>query len=125
VNAIVIFGRLCLAAIFVYGSITGILDFSMKQEMIANKGLPIPTVLLLGNIVFQIVGAISLITGLQTRWGSLVLIVFLVPTTLVFHNFWAFSEEPEKTKQTIQFIKNLGLIGGLLMVYSLASYTED
>ncbi|WP_071515937.1 DoxX family protein [Geitlerinema sp. PCC 9228] len=118
-NAIVIFGRLCLAAIFVYGSITGILDFSMKQEMIANKGLPIPTVLLLGNIVFQIVGAISLITGLQTRWGSLVLIVFLVPTTLVFHNFWVNSEE------TIPFLKNLGLIGGLLMVYSLASYMDD
>lgn len=118
-NTIVIVGRLCLAAIFVYGSISNILDFADTQQMIANRGLPIPMFLLLGNIVFQIVGAISLITGLQTRWGSLVLIVFLVPTTLVFHNFWVNSGE------TIPFLKNLGLIGGLLMVYSLASYTKE
>jgi uncharacterized membrane protein YphA (DoxX/SURF4 family) len=119
VNVIVIIGRLCLAAIFVYASIKNILGFSDVQQMIANRGLPIPTFLLLGNIVFQIVGAISLITGLQTRWGSLVLIVFLVPTTLVFHNFWVNSGE------TIPFLKNLGLIGGLLMVHAMASYTED
>ena len=118
-NTIVIVGRLCLAAIFVYGSISNILDFADTQQMIANRGLPIPMFLLLGNIVFQIVGAISLITGLQTRWGSLVLIVFLVPTTLVFHNFWVNSGE------TIPFLKNLGLIGGLLMVYATAIYTED
>ncbi len=119
-NTIVIVGRLCLAAIFVYGSISNILDFAETQQMIANRGLPIPMFLLLGNIVFQIVGAISLITGLQTRWGSLILIVFLVPTTLVFHNFWA-----NKPQEIIPFLKNLGLIGGLLMVYATAIDTKE
>jgi uncharacterized membrane protein YphA (DoxX/SURF4 family) len=45
------------------------------------------------------------------RWGAVLLIIFLIPTTLVFHPFWANPDE------TIAFLKNLGLIGGLLLMY--------
>jgi len=45
------------------------------------------------------------------------LIVFLVPTTLVFHGFWAVLENMFKL-QVITFLRNLAIMGGLLVVYA-------
>ncbi|MDE5074438.1 MAG: hypothetical protein O4806_22280 [Trichodesmium sp. St5_bin8] len=50
--------------------------------------------------------------GYKARYGALALVGFLIPATLVFHNIFI---EPA---QEIAFMKNLGLIGGLLMVTS-------
>jgi uncharacterized membrane protein YphA (DoxX/SURF4 family) len=110
-NYIPLAARICLSLIFLHSGIGKIFTFAATQQMMAARGLPLPALLLMGNIVFQIVGGISLLLGYKVRWGVILLILFLVPTTLVFHNFLA---EP---KQITDFLKNLGLIGGLLMVY--------
>jgi uncharacterized membrane protein YphA (DoxX/SURF4 family) len=78
--------------------------------MMAQRGLPLPGLLLLGNIISQLVGASLLLLGYKTRLGAILLILFLIPTTLVFHT--NFSQE----MQVIAFFKNLAIIGGLLMV---------
>ncbi len=75
--------------------------------MIASKGLPLPQVLAVGTIVFLLLGSVSLILGYKAKIGALLLILFLVPTTLFFH--------PIATDLT-GLLKNLGLIGGLMMV---------
>lgn len=105
-----LFGRTFLCLIFFYGSISNLLEFDQTQQFMTEKGLPIPAVLLAGNIVFQLVGAISLLLGLKVQWGAIILILFLIPTTLVFHDFWANPDE------IIAFLKNVGLIGGLLLL---------
>ncbi len=105
-----LFGRVFLSLIFIYGAKGNISGFSGTQEGMAEMGLPFPTLLLLGNIVFQIVGAISLLLGWKVQWGAIILIIFLVPTTVVFHDFWNNPDE------SIAFFKNLGLIGGLLLL---------
>lgn len=103
-------GRAFLSSIFLYSAITKIFGFAGTQQMLAERGLPLPTLMLLGNIIFQLVGGLSLILGYKTRIGALILILFLIPTTLVFHNFLADPAE------TTAFLKNLALIGALLMV---------
>jgi uncharacterized membrane protein YphA (DoxX/SURF4 family) len=115
-NYIPLAARICLSLIFLYGGIKNLTGFSAVEQMIAQKGLPLPSLMLLGNIVFQLLGAISLLLGYKVRWGAILLIVFLIPTTLVFHNFWAVPPE-RANMETIAFLKNLGLIGGVLMVY--------
>ena len=105
-----LFGRICLCLIFFYGAFGNFSDFAGTQERMAQMGLPLPALLLAGNIVFQIIGAISLLLGFKVQWGAIILIVFLIPTTLVFHPFWADGSE------AIPFLKNLGLIGGLLLL---------
>jgi uncharacterized membrane protein YphA (DoxX/SURF4 family) len=102
--------RVFLAVIFLRGGISHLFDFSGPQQMMAQRGLPLPGLLLLGNIVSQLVGASLLLLGYKTRLGAILLILFLIPTTLVFHT--NFSQE----MQVIAFFKNLGIIGGLLMV---------
>lgn len=109
-NYIPLIGRTFLAVIFLQSAIGKIFSFADTQQMMGDRGLPIPALLLLGNIVFQLVGGLSLVLGYRTRWGALILILFLIPTTLVFHN--VFVDPGEQ----IPFLKNLALIGSLMMV---------
>lgn len=102
--------RLLMAALFLYAGSGKIFSFADTQQMMADRGLPAPALLLLGNIVFQLVGGLSLVLGFRTRIGAIVLIAFLIPTTLVFHAFWADPGE------TTAFLKNTALIGGLLAI---------
>ncbi|MGL6136758.1 MAG: DoxX family membrane protein, partial [Planktothrix sp.] len=67
-------------------------------------------ILLGGTIVFQILGGLSLVLGYKTRLGAWLLILFLIPATVIFHNFWDIPSEK------IDFLKNLSIMGGLLMI---------
>ncbi len=101
--------RICLSLIFVKAGITHILGFSVFQQTIASKGLPLAGLLAVGTIAFQLLGSLSLLLGYRVRLGAGLLIAFLIPASLAFHNF---AVDPE---QTNAFLKNLGLMGGLLM----------
>ncbi len=101
--------RVCLCLIFLKAGISHILGFNSTVEMMSNSGLPFANILLFFTIVFQLLGGLSLLLGYQVKLGSILLIVFLIPATLVFHN-------PIPNPDEINnFLKNIGLIGGLLM----------
>ncbi|MEM8676948.1 MAG: DoxX family protein [Cyanobacteria bacterium P01_G01_bin.67] len=101
--------RICLCIIFINSGIGKILGFTNTAEMMANQGLPIANILLIFTIAFQLLGGLSLLLGYKVKIGSTLLILFLIPATLVFHNPIANPDELNN------FLKNLGLIGGLLM----------
>ncbi len=102
--------RICLCIIFINSGINKIFGFASTAEMMANNGLPIPEVLLIFTIAFQLLGGLSLLFGYKVKIGSILLILFLIPATLVFHNPLG---DPNEINS---FLKNIGLIGGLLMV---------
>jgi putative oxidoreductase len=64
------------------------------------------------------------LTGYKLRWGVAALLVFLVPVTLVFHNFWAFQGELQQL-QLAMFLKNLAIAGGLLVVLSTQPAAQE
>ena len=101
--------RIALALIFLNSGINHLLGFSGFVEMLGQT-LPLASVLAIGTIAFQLLGAISLILGYKVNIGATLLILFLIPATLVFHNFLV---DPS---QLSSFLRNLGLIGGLLLV---------
>ena len=101
--------RICLALIFLNSGIRHALSFSGFVDSISQM-LPLAGLLAAGTVVFQLAGAISLILGYKVQVCATLLILFLVPATLVFHNFLA---DPS---QLSSFLKNLGLIGGLLLL---------
>jgi putative oxidoreductase len=102
--------RVCLCLIFLKAGISHILGFNSTALMMTKNGLPFANILLLFTVVFQLLGGLSLLLGYKVKIGSILLILFLIPATLVFHNFIADSNEIN------DFLKNIGLIGGLLMV---------
>lgn len=102
--------RICLCIIFIKSGIGKILGFAGTASMMAGQGLPIPEVLLFFTVAFQLLGGLSLLFGYKVKIGAILLILFLIPATLVFHNPII---DPSEVNS---FLKNIGLIGGLLMV---------
>jgi uncharacterized membrane protein YphA (DoxX/SURF4 family) len=68
------------------------------------------------NGVTQVIAGTALSLGLLRRLSAVVLIGTLVPTTLAGHRFWEELDEDARNMQITQFAKNLGLLGGLLLV---------
>ncbi len=105
-------GRILLAAIFLWSGIKDIRTFEGTASSMQEQGIFLPQVLLVGAIICLMLGSLALILGLKARWGAVLLIVFLIPTTLVYHP--PTGDEIE----FIQFMKNLALIGALLLIVS-------
>ena len=106
-------GRVALGAIFLLSALGKLAGWSSTAAHAASQG--VPEVLLAGAVALELLGAASLLLGLRARWGAVALLVFLVPVTLVFHDFWA-RQGADQQQQSIEFLKNLSIGGGLLGV---------
>ncbi len=112
-------GRALLSAIFLASGLAKLAGWSGTVAMMAGKGMPVAPLLAAAAIAVEVGGGLLLLSGLRTggayRWGALVLALFLVPATFLFHNFWAFTGDAQRMHQ-IHFLKNLAIMGGLLHV---------
>jgi putative oxidoreductase len=109
-------GRIALAVIFVisgYGKLTG---FDGTVGYIASKGLAAPQVLAVIALLIELGGGLALVIGWKARWAALLLVVFLLVITPIFHNFWAVPPE-QMMGQKINFLKNLSMLGGMLLLF--------
>jgi putative oxidoreductase len=114
---IAVLGRVLLCTIFVMSAVgNDIPNFRGTAAMMAKEGVPVPEVMLAGAIVFLIVGSVSVVLGYKARIGASLLLAFLVLATYYFHDFWKLSDPQAKQEQMIQFLKNLGLMGAMLLI---------
>ena len=80
-----------------------------------RKVFPAAQAFAAATIAIEMGAGLMLVAGWKARWAALLLAVFTVIVTIFYHNYWAVPEA-QKMMQQIQFMKNLALIGGLLMV---------
>jgi putative oxidoreductase len=113
-------GRILITLLFLKSAYDKIAGFSAVAGMMAKKGMPFSEVLLAGAIVFEIAGSLMIILGWNARIGALLLAIFLVPATLIFHNFWAV-DAAQMTNQLNHFMKNLSIFGALVFVMGMGS----
>lgn len=107
-----------MALIFLISGLGKIFDWQGTAGYMASKGMPLIPFFLLGAIVLELAGGLAVLLGFKARIGALLLIVFLIPATLIFHNFWTLTGM-ERQIQMIMFLKNLAIMGGLLLVVGL------
>lgn len=104
-------GRFLLASIFLLSAANKIMNPQATQQFMAEHGMSATGFFLVGAILLELTGGLSLLFGFWTRIGAMLLTFFMIPTTLIFHtNF----NDPT---QVIMFLKNLAMMGGLLYVY--------
>lgn len=108
-------GRLLFSLIFI---LSGMRHFS--SEMIgyaASQNVPMANFLVPLSGVISVLGGLSILLGWKARWGALLLLIFLVPVTLMMHNFWAVSDPMMAQMQMAHFLKNLSLIGAAILIF--------
>ncbi|HSU67211.1 MAG TPA: DoxX family protein [Tepidisphaeraceae bacterium] len=103
-------GRVLMSIIFL---LSGFMKFSHLNAMASAVHMP-PALLGLAATV-EVVGGLSLLLGVWSRWGAILLFLFLIPTTFMFHNFWA-APAAQQQDQMAHFLKNLAIMGGLLAI---------
>jgi putative oxidoreductase len=108
-------GRLCMCAIFIITGVWKFVNFNGVSQEMAAKGFPIVPFFLITAAIVEILGGLSLFFGYKTRFWAAILMVYLIPVTIIFHDFWN-AAETQKYTQVIEFLKNLTIIGGLLDV---------
>lgn len=107
-------GRILLAAIFLISGLNKLSDFSGTATFMAGAGLPASEFLLVLTILIEAAGGLLIVLGLYTRQLSLILFLFMIPVTAVFHNPWGAGDPAQLQQQMIHFLKNLAIMGGLL-----------
>ena len=110
--------RLFLAGIFIHGGWSAFKEPGQRPRQAERLGLPRAETMVRANGLAMAAGGTALALGIVPRVAAAGLIASLVPTTLAGHRFWEEEDEGARRAQLTQVLKNLGLIGGLLLVAS-------
>jgi putative oxidoreductase len=132
-NVVYMFGRILLSLLFVVAGIQKVTDIRATAEMLAATKLAIPDQIVpylgavpkyeaLGYLIaaIEIICGLMVAIGLKARWGAFVLSLFAAGTIVLVHHFWDMSDEAFKSNLT-DALKNLSIIGGLLLVVAVGS----
>lgn len=115
--------RLLVAPLFIYSGIGKIMAFEVTAGRLPGGAGGFGTVLAACAVIIELGGSLALILGIYTRCAAIAFAVFTVLASLMFHNFWA-SPPAAVVPQTINFLKNLGLIGlfGVIWAFGPGNY---
>jgi putative oxidoreductase len=107
-------GRQLFSIIFILGSVGHFRPSSFAYA--AQHGVPAPGLLVPLSGVIALVGGLSVLLGYQTRLGAWLLVLFLVPVTLMMHNFWAMPDARIFEIERAMFLRNVTMLGGALLI---------
>lgn len=111
-------GRCLLGLYFIVPGVLKITGFSATLAWMLSKGVPFPDVLLPLTIAMQIGLGAMLIVGKNIRLSALLLFGLTLLISIYMHNFWALDGDPNQAHELQNFIKNLGIAAGLLVLAS-------
>lgn len=117
-NASALIGRVLIAALFIPAGISKMAGFEGTVGYIASVGLPLATVGAVVAILVEVLAGAALLVGYRTKQAALVLALFTLVATVLFHNFWAMPAD-QAFMQQLMFMKNIAVVGGLLVVAAL------
>ncbi|MCC5832122.1 MAG: DoxX family protein [Chlamydiales bacterium] len=110
-------GRLLISLIFILSGLGKILDFQGAVEQLRGYEIDLAYFFILIALLLQLIGGILLLLGWFTRFAVVILMIFLLPTTLIFHGFWNYTGDKMEL-ELVMFLKNLAIFGGLLAFFS-------
>ena len=112
-------GRFLMGVYFILPGISKIVDFEGTSGYMANHGVPLVSLLLVITIILQLALGLFMIVGFQTKLTAFLLAGMVLVISIFMHNFWSMEDGINKTHETQNFFKNMGIMAGLLMISSL------
>ena len=107
-----VLGRIFISALFLIEAIRKFFNPDMSMMYMSDHG--VPEFLFYPSIAFEIIIPLLLIVGYKTRIAASLLAVFVLTVTLIFHSHHIIDDGMQLTI----FLKNLAIIGGLLLIIS-------
>ncbi len=82
----------------------------------AQAGVPAPGLMVPLSGVIATLGGLSVTLGYKAKIGAWLLVLFLVPVTLMMHNFWSVTDPMMRGMQMAMFMKNVSMLGAALLI---------
>lgn len=111
-------GRALLSAMFISGGWNAFKAPASRAPRAAAIGIPFPEVATRLNGGAMLLAGAALATGIAVKPAAAVLALSLVPTTLAGHPFWKEEDPTARAQQRIHFLKNVAMLGGLVVLLS-------
>lgn len=111
---LLLIGRILFGGFFIMSGFNHFANLGMMAGYAGSKNVPAPRVAVAVTGVMLLAGGLSVVLGFLPVLGLLVLILFLIPTSLVMHNFWAIQDPQMRAAEQVNFLKNVALIGAAL-----------
>lgn len=109
-------GRIFLSAIFIFEAVDTILYIDKTKATMDQYGLTWnQNLLVYGTIFLLLGGGLMVLLGYRSTFGALLLLLYWVPVTFLVHDFWNYPKDQLRL-QSILFMKDVAIIGGLLML---------
>ncbi len=118
-STLYLIGRIILGAFFIYNAYGHFSNIKGMGGYAASKGIPMPEFSVIFTGLMLLLGGLGILLGVHTTIAIAILVIFLLGTTFMMHNFWKETDGMMKMTQRIQFTKNLAIVAALLMLLAL------
>lgn len=140
--ALFMIGRIAFALIFIIAGISKFMDLTSTSNQIAAEvmipgflsgavtqiesmtGMRMPMLLAISAAGIEVIGGAMIALNFASRFGALILFLFMIPATYFFHDFWNMSGDAWM-QNLLHFQKNLSIIGGLIVFFVLGPWRPD
>ena len=112
-------GRLIFGGYFIMNAWNHFKNLEGLTGYAQMKGVPSPRSAVFVSGVLLLLGGLGVIFGIAPEASLALLIIFLVPITFMMHAFWKVTDPNARMMEQVQFMKNVALIGALLMLYAI------
>jgi uncharacterized membrane protein YphA (DoxX/SURF4 family) len=118
---VLLVGRVIFAFFFLYSGFNHLTKLSMYSQYAGASGVPAPTLLTALSGLMLIAGGLSVLLGVQVRWGVLLIAAFLITAACTVHKFWGIADPMLAANQAAHFWKNITLAGACLMIFGFVT----
>lgn len=114
-NIAFLIGRILIGLFFLMAGFNHFARLKMMAAYAKMKGVPAPEAGVAGSGILLVLGGASMLLGFHPTIGVILLLIFLLPTSFMMHNFWAVQDPQAKLTEMVMFQKNVAIVGLLLM----------
>ncbi len=112
-------GRIIVGLYWLMGAVNHFTQVKSMVPYAKMKNVPLAELAVPGTGVMLLIASLSILTGIYPVVAVAALIVFLVPVTIMMHNFWSIEDPMAKMSDMIMFTKNMSMLGYTLILLGI------
>ncbi len=114
-------GRVLISLIFLMSGLGKVFQFDAQVGYAVSQGVPMASAAIGISAIIEIAAAVMIIVGFRARLGAAALFLWMIPVSVMMHAFWTISDPMSMQINMIMFMKNLAIMGGMLMIMAYGS----
>lgn len=118
-EALFLIGRIIFGGYFIYSGFNHFKNSTALAGYAKSKNVPYPKLAVLISGLFLLVGGLGVLFWLYPVWALSLIAIFLLIVSFSMHNFWEDKDDATRSANTINFSKNMALLGAALMLMAL------